>query len=284
MRSRTNSRPQWRVACCASRVSGAPRRAGAGPQVPRQGRRRLGEGLGEDEGVPARRRRMAARPRPRLRLAFAVLVRKCLGHGERLRELPRRGARPLFPIAAMPIAWSFNSRAREGRDSRATSTYWGSSEFQFTRPRGARPFDRRFRLEWDLVSIHAPAWGATRRRKRGLAALLPDMVLEALVRRGWRRLHPLPKPGCTGRLTSANLRKQFYQDSQANTTTNRDVHNADVSILQGGYRALAEDALNVEQEAARPLRGGERRGGRRGQRQSRAADGTGSCSPIRRTG
>ena len=77
----------------------------------------------------------------------------------------------------------FNSRARVGRDQ--TNNYaTGGGKFQFTRPRGARRrrtarrpsagcFNSRARVGRDRVferggrcgevSIHAPAWGATRR-------------------------------------------------------------------------------------------------------------------------
>ena len=80
------------------------------------------------------------------------------------------------------ILRSFNSRAREGRDS-AQPRYTGNGQFQFTRPRGARlrvpvrllpsrGFNSRARegrdkaRMWAIrclhVSIHAPARGATR--------------------------------------------------------------------------------------------------------------------------
>ena len=57
-------------------------------------------------------------------------------------------------------AHGFNPRARGGRDldKRASCAFnW----FQSTRPRGARPTSLSLRLE-RLVSIHAPAGGATR--------------------------------------------------------------------------------------------------------------------------
>ena len=77
---------------------------------------------------------------------------------------------------------SFNSRARVGRDKRRPRLESRTSLFQFTRPRGARRkewlparsrerFNSRARVGrdsrfhsfpyFDLVSIHAPAWGAT---------------------------------------------------------------------------------------------------------------------------
>ena len=80
---------------------------------------------------------------------------------------------------------SFNSRAREGRDRYTATDNICNPLFQFTRPRGARPediqnisasacFNSRAREGRDvfhseplfhfLVSIHAPARGATNRR------------------------------------------------------------------------------------------------------------------------
>ena len=79
--------------------------------------------------------------------------------------------------------WSFNPRARVGRDKVAAETNGVITEFQSTRPRGARPTARattstlptfqstrpRGARQWLVnkltgasdVSIHAPAWGAT---------------------------------------------------------------------------------------------------------------------------
>ena len=41
------------------------------------------------------------------------------------------------------------------------------SLFQSTHPRGVRPLLRQGRWSWNDVSIHAPAWGATRHLRRG---------------------------------------------------------------------------------------------------------------------
>ena len=56
----------------------------------------------------------------------------------------------------------FNPRARVGRDEKSMLAITREREFQSTRPRGARPeqFPHLFALR--EVSIHAPAWGATR--------------------------------------------------------------------------------------------------------------------------
>ena len=56
----------------------------------------------------------------------------------------------------------FNPRARVGRDNQMAGSAIASRVFQSTRPRGARLAGTVFRLVAVLVSIHAPAWGATR--------------------------------------------------------------------------------------------------------------------------
>ena len=60
-----------------------------------------------------------------------------------------------------PIPGCFNPRARVGRDSPAASYRPHSRMFQSTRPRGARQELHKNQLQWRVVSIHAPAWGAT---------------------------------------------------------------------------------------------------------------------------
>ena len=92
-----------------------------------------------------------------------------------------RGARlTLFPKLDYFIG--FNSRARVGRDSTTFRPFMSCTKFQLTRPRGARlalkiylrfaiGFNSRARVGRDIivvdgiifpvVSIHAPAWGAT---------------------------------------------------------------------------------------------------------------------------
>ena len=55
----------------------------------------------------------------------------------------------------------FNPRARVGRDSLILRLRQQSRQFQSTRPRGARRAFFQARLCNALISIHAPAWGAT---------------------------------------------------------------------------------------------------------------------------
>ena len=55
----------------------------------------------------------------------------------------------------------FNPRARVGRDARGRRPIGHLILFQSTRPRGARPSATRVAASNLIVSIHAPAWGAT---------------------------------------------------------------------------------------------------------------------------
>jgi len=59
------------------------------------------------------------------------------------------------------ITVSFNPRARVGRDKAGEETVGGAYKFQSTRPRGARQLWAAKSSKITLVSIHAPAWGAT---------------------------------------------------------------------------------------------------------------------------
>ena len=55
----------------------------------------------------------------------------------------------------------FNPRARVGRDAAENESHGGGFKFQSTRPRGARRIHALPHLRSQIVSIHAPAWGAT---------------------------------------------------------------------------------------------------------------------------
>ena len=71
-----------------------------------------------------------------------------------------RGARPGWPRTA--TRWTcFNPRAREGRDQGLNELLVFVHMFQSTRPRGARLESDRVDGERIVVSIHAPARGAT---------------------------------------------------------------------------------------------------------------------------
>jgi len=58
---------------------------------------------------------------------------------------------------------SFNPRARVGRDIDSDYGIFQHYRFQSTRPRGARLVFISSLTSLDVVSIHAPAWGATKR-------------------------------------------------------------------------------------------------------------------------
>ena len=55
----------------------------------------------------------------------------------------------------------FNPRTRVGCDSPCAKMIARSGKFQSTHPRGVRPLQRHRSRERSMVSIHAPAWGAT---------------------------------------------------------------------------------------------------------------------------
>ena len=61
----------------------------------------------------------------------------------------------------LPCGSGFNPRARTGRDVRLAVTHIGADRFQSTRPHGARRRARNRSKLLALVSIHAPARGAT---------------------------------------------------------------------------------------------------------------------------
>ena len=82
------------------------------------------------------------------------------GTGEVSTHAPARGATGLSRPRVIPSC-CFNSRAREGRDSRTTPARTTSRAFQLTRPRGARRVSYALDEGMDLVSTHAPARGAT---------------------------------------------------------------------------------------------------------------------------
>ncbi len=76
----------------------------------------------------------------------------------------RVGRDALASCLSRPVS-CFNPRARVGRDRKAIVSLNTQAQFQSTRPRGAR---RSLARSWSppvSVSIHAPAWGATLRRK-----------------------------------------------------------------------------------------------------------------------
>ena len=82
-----------------------------------------------------------------------------------------RGARLTANAATLQLAQGFNPRARVGRDDPMVFFSLVGDVFQSTRPRGARLVTRGPARPLFCVSIHAPAWGATRRRWLGRPVL-----------------------------------------------------------------------------------------------------------------
>ena len=72
-----------------------------------------------------------------------------------------REGRDLCPPLSMQVLCRFNPRAREGRDARFSENLYAKPKFQSTRPRGARPAAVLMTAFAPVVSIHAPARGAT---------------------------------------------------------------------------------------------------------------------------
>ena len=73
---------------------------------------------------------------------------------------PARGATPCRTPSGHQLD-HFNPRAREGRDARSRCPQHVRSIFQSTRPRGARRQGRYRQRQPEVISIHAPARGAT---------------------------------------------------------------------------------------------------------------------------
>ena len=79
-----------------------------------------------------------------------------------------------------------------GRDEKLTGTTVPADKFQSTRPRGARRYPYAERYREILVSIHAPAWGATE-----TSATKPNHQLVSIHAPAWgatERLSPRLSP------------------------------------------------------------------------------------------
>ena len=74
---------------------------------------------------------------------------------------PPRGGRPMPAFCCVILRLHFNSRPRVGGDLSTKAAISQKSPFQFTPPRGGRPGLQQKGLDKLLISIHAPAWGAT---------------------------------------------------------------------------------------------------------------------------
>src|SRR4029077_95554 len=73
---------------------------------------------------------------------------------------PARGATVLLLVVARPTP-GFNPRPRAGGDGARADVASRTISFQSTPPRGGRRASCGYRLQQSLVSIHAPARGAT---------------------------------------------------------------------------------------------------------------------------
>ena len=84
----------------------------------------------------------------------------------------RVGCDSSLSLNTIYLPFCFNPRTRVGCDAQVSGLPFAACWFQSTHPRGVRPWVRRTRLPARGVSIHAPAWGATRRR-----SVMGDLVL-----------------------------------------------------------------------------------------------------------
>ena len=103
-----------------------------------------------------------SRPRfnPRARVGRDARNEKRAANSQSFQSTRPRGARRHRPCG-LAQACSFNPRARVGRDMLRQVENITREKFQSTRPRGARPKRAVLHAAAPVVSIHAPAWGAT---------------------------------------------------------------------------------------------------------------------------
>ena len=80
---------------------------------------------------------------------------------------------------------SFNSRSRVGSDGAIEATYNTIVQFQFTLPRGERLRLRQSAQGVVIVSIHAPAWGATRGERLRLRQSAQGVVIVSIHAPAW---------------------------------------------------------------------------------------------------
>ncbi len=89
----------------------------------------------------------------------ATIIRRVPSSSSRFNSRPRVGG-DVRTEAGGRWTWSFNSRPRVGGDGGRSLSVAVCVRFQFTPPRGGRRGPRS-PARLCLVSIHAPAWGAT---------------------------------------------------------------------------------------------------------------------------
>jgi hypothetical protein len=98
------------------------------------------------------------------------------------------------------VGEGFNPRARGGRDSRISTTASSMAEFQSTRPRGARLAFGPVGKQEDVVSIHAPAGGATTNPAR--------------IRPGGWRFNPRARGGRDGMARARSVSHKVFQSTR----------------------------------------------------------------------
>ena len=96
-----------------------------------------------------------------------ILIRWRFSYQKFQFTLPR-GERQRVVESPLRFTIRFNSRSREGSDVVQADTLKEAVAFQFTLPRGERPGRFAFLASANVVSIHAPARGATYRDYRHL--------------------------------------------------------------------------------------------------------------------
>ena len=174
-RSRAGSfNPRTRVGCDGDSSNAHQRAAWVSIHAPAWGATRL--------PLPAFCR--AKSFNPRTRVGCDQIARRRLHHGHQFQSTHPRGVRHgrlggdhhLGPVSIHAPAWGathlaseliflierFNPRTRVGCDEGAADTDWTVIQFQSTHPRGVRQDGGLRHLDGFRVSIHAPAWGATR--------------------------------------------------------------------------------------------------------------------------
>ena len=82
----------------------------------------------------------------------------------------------------------FNPRSRVGSDVLNAISDICVSIFQSTLPRGERRFPQSISSRWEQISIHAPAWGATRDR----GSTHETVIFQSTLPRGERRVLRIP--------------------------------------------------------------------------------------------
>ena len=110
-----------------------------------------------------------------------------------------RGVRPVYSSRPSAPNESFNPRTRVGCDASASVSLARHVQFQSTHPRGVRPPGRGQSGHPRHVSIHAPAWGATRPSGN---CLLP----------GWC-FNPRTRVGCDGGMDQRPCQDVMFQST-----------------------------------------------------------------------